>query len=114
MGVGLCYLAGSLGVKAEGKGMALVCSEDSLFLEKGIGRTQMASFGPTMHEVLGLALLASSLDRILEAYYYALVSMPSDPEHHLTEPNYIQVEGPLTSAAYGTHSLSSLSPQQRP
>lgn len=81
VGVGLCCLARSLGVKAKGKGLALVCSEDSLFLEKGIGRTQMASFGPTMHELLGLVLLASSLDRILEAYYHALGSVLSNPEH---------------------------------
>lgn len=38
VGVGLCCLARSLGVKAAEKGMALVCSGDSFFLEKGIGK----------------------------------------------------------------------------
>lgn len=42
---------------------------------------RVTSFGSATHESLGLALLASSLDRILEAYHYDPVLVLSDPEH---------------------------------
>lgn len=111
MGVGLCCLVRSPGVKAGGKGMTVVCSEDSLLVKKGIGRVQVASFGPTVHVLLGLALLASSLDRILEAYYHVLVSVLSDPEH---QPATTLSENYFSSSSYETHSPSDHSPQQRP
>lgn len=111
MGVGLCCLVRSLGVKAEGKGMAVVCSEDSLLVEKCIGRVQVDSFGPTVHVLLGLALLASSLDRILEAYYHVLVLVLSDPKH---QPVTTLSQNYFSSSSYETHSPSVHSPQQRP
>lgn len=99
-GVGLHFLVRSLGAKVQRKGMAMMCSGNSLFLVKGIGRAQGASFEPTIHEISRHSSLASTLDSISEGHFHALVSVPSDSEpqtacHH--SESKLQVKGLVIS-----------------
>lgn len=84
MGIGLHLLMRSLGVKSQEKGMNMVCSGNSLFLVKGTGKAQGASFGPTVLEFPGLALWSPV------GYFHDLVSVlsASEPQRacHCSEP----------------------------